>query len=94
MKPVDFIFSVVTRFAPMGTNDKREILQDAKEWEKGIYIKKEEEKNQLEKYYTKYGDNWFVRLSLGALYIYAVKTIAEYMNDSGDEDDDIDLNDL
>jgi len=86
MNPLGFLFSVQERFVPMETTERESMKLDGNKWWQSI---NENSAPFLQKA-KQHGEQWYVRLALSTLFIFAVRWVHDYLNPIGDDEDDED----
>ena len=85
MRIIEFVYSIVDKYAPMNEVDRAELRRDAQKW----YLEEKEkhEKGVPTKFTKvfKWLEHWGVRTGIAVLYIYILPQIQLYMENGGEE---------
>lgn len=92
MRAIEFIYSILDKYAPMNEIDRAELRRDAQVWYGENKDKAElaEETAPMKKVF-KVLEHWGFRTALAVLYIYILPQIQAYMDGGAEELEEDDL---
>tara|TARA_Y100000588_G_C14174044_1_gene890505 strand:- start:872 stop:1129 length:258 start_codon:yes stop_codon:yes gene_type:complete len=85
MSPIEFIFALLERFVPISPTKIEQLNAEGKDWWKKM-VDQNENPTGLLVPIKKHSNEWYVQSGLAVLFIFAVKSVSNWMNGDSDQD--------
>ena len=100
MNIIEFLFAILSKFAPMTDTRNAQLRMEATQWYNSVILGQVYDEKGVSTGETKEPTNsiiitvkphleaWYTKTGLALFFLYAVRVVSDWMNGSPDEDDD------
>lgn len=86
---IELIFALLAKFVPLDSVKLARLESDGKIWY-GEIDPEDETQNQLVRKIKTFGEQWYSQVAMAISFIFLQRVIFDFLNPSGDEDEDDD----